>query len=196
MTKSDFLTVEGFKQKLAVKLSEGIKEKIEEASLPEIVHATNVFGRGFGTKKLKAILDLHPKILDPNESHVDKMGKLLSVPGMAGKSSEKFIGKVQELNDFMRDAHLEGKLIYTPKETPGDKSHPLYGKKWIMTGFRDKDLIDKLKAVGAEQGSSVNSKTFVVLVKDVNEDTGKAEEARNLGIQLLTVKQFEDKYKI
>jgi NAD-dependent DNA ligase len=196
MTKSDFLTIEGFKQKLAVKLSEGIKEKIEEATLPEIVHATNVFGRGFGTKKLKAILDVHPKILDPNEPHLSKMEKLLSVPGMAKKSSEKFVGKVQELNDFMKDANLEDKLVYTPQEIQGDTSHPLYGKKWIMTGFRDKDLIEKLKAVGAEQGSSVNSKTFVVIVKDANEDTGKAEEARKLGIPLMTVKQIEGVYEL
>jgi DNA ligase (NAD+) len=196
MTKADFLTVEGFKHKLATKLSEGIKEKIKDASLPEIVHATNVFGRGFGTKKLKAILDIYPKILVPNEPYVAKMEKLLSVPGMARKSSEKFIGKVQELNDFMKDADLEDKLSYTPKETPGNKSHPLYGKKWIMTGFRDKDLIEKLKSLGAEQGSSVNSKTFVVLVKDTDDDTGKAEEARRLGIPLMTVKQFEEMYKM
>jgi DNA ligase (NAD+) len=196
MTKADFLTIEGFKHKLAMKLSEGIKEKIKEASLPEIVHATNVFGRGFGTKKLKAILDLYPKILDPNEPYLSKMDKLLSVPGMAKKSSEKFIGEVQELNDFMNEAHLEEKLNYAPKETIVDESHPLYGKKWIMTGFRDKDLIEKLKTAGAEQGSSVNSKTFVVLVKDINEDTGKAEEARKLGIPLMTVKQFEEMYKI
>ena len=196
MTKADFLTIEGFKQKLAVKLNEGIKGKIKEASLPEIVHATNVFGRGFGTKKLKVILDAHPKILDPNEPYLAKMEKLLSVPGMARKSSEKFIGEVQELNDFMNEAHLEEKLNYVPNVTTTDKSHPLYGKKWIMTGFRDKDLIEKLKAAGAEQGSSVNSKTFVVLVKDIDEDTGKAEEARKLGIPLMTVKQLEEIYKI
>jgi DNA ligase (NAD+) len=196
MTKDDFLTIEGFKQKLATKISDGIKEKIKEATLPEIAHATNIFGRGFGTKKFKAILDIHPKILDPNESHADKMQKLMSVSGMAKKSSERFIEKIQDLNNFMKEAHLENKLNYAPKETTVDKSHSLYGKKWIMTGFRDKNLIEKLKAVGAVQGSSVNSKTFVVLVKDIEEDTGKAEEARNLGIQLMTVKQFEDKYKI
>jgi len=196
MTKDDFLTIEGFKQKLATKISEGIKEKIKDASLPEIVHATNVFGRGFGTKKIKAILDAHPDILDPNEPYTAKMDKLMSVSGMARKSSEKFIGHVQELNDFMKEAHLEDKLNYAPKKITVDKSHSLYGKKWIMTGFRNKELIEKLKTVGAVQGSSVNSKTFVVLVKDVEEDTGKAEEARKLGIPLMTVKQFEEMYKI
>ena len=54
-------------------------------------------GEASGRKKLKAILDIYPKILDPNEAYVAKMEKLLSVPGMARKSSEKFIGKVQEL---------------------------------------------------------------------------------------------------
>jgi NAD-dependent DNA ligase len=43
-------------------------------------------------------------------------------------------------------------------------------------------------------GSSVSKKTFVVLVKDKTEDTGKANEARKYNIPLMTPQEFSDKY--
>ena len=65
-----------------------------------------------------------------------------------------------------------------------------------MTGFRDKELVEKLNKVGAEQQSAVSKKTFMVIVKDKDEDTGKAEEARKLGIPVLTPDEIEKKYNL
>ena len=65
-----------------------------------------------------------------------------------------------------------------------------------MTGFRDKELLTKLIELGAVQGSSVSKNTFVVLVKDIDDDTGKADDARKLGIPLMTPEQFKDKYNL
>ena len=75
-----------------------------------------------------------------------------------------------------------------------DQSNPLFGKSIVMTGFRDADLQNKLKELGAKMGTSVSSKTFVVLVKDKDEDTGKAAEARKLGVPLMTPEEFSSKY--
>ena len=63
-----------------------------------------------------------------------------------------------------------------------------------MTGFRDTALQEKLKEIGANHSSSVSSKTFVVLVKDKDEDTSKANEARKLGVPLMTLQEFLSKY--
>ena len=63
-----------------------------------------------------------------------------------------------------------------------------------MTGFRDAEIQEALKNIGAKLGSSVSSKTLVVLVKDKEEDTGKAEEARKLGVPLMTPEEFKKKY--
>jgi NAD-dependent DNA ligase len=63
-----------------------------------------------------------------------------------------------------------------------------------MTGFRDAEIQDAIKNVGAKLGSSVSSKTFIVLVKNKDEDTGKAEDARKLGVTLMTPEEFKKKY--
>jgi len=81
------------------------------------------------------------------------------------------------------------------EEAPqGDASDPLYGKEVMMTGFRDKSLIAAIEARGGKLGSSVKTDTVALLVKDLDEDTGKAEQARKKGVPIMTVPQFKEKY--
>ena len=77
-----------------------------------------------------------------------------------------------------------------------DKSHPLYNKKIVITGFRDKELQQKLDKIGVKLGTSVSKKTFVVLVKDMDDDTGKADKARSLGVKLMTPEMFKTTYSL
>jgi NAD-dependent DNA ligase len=63
-----------------------------------------------------------------------------------------------------------------------------------MTGFRDAELVETLKKMGAKVGASVSKNTFILLVKDKDEDTGKAEEARKLEVPLMTPEEFREKY--
>jgi NAD-dependent DNA ligase len=53
--------------------------------------------------------------------------------------------------------------------------------------------VDNIRHLGHKQ-SAVSKKTFMVIVKDKEEDTGKAEEARRLGIQVLTPEEVTEKY--
>lgn len=201
MSKDDFLTVDGFKQKLATKIHEGIKEKLAQATLPEILHATNIFGRGFGTRRFHAILEAHPDILISKETPSKKLENLIAINGMAKKSAEKFMDHLPEFLKWAKEANLENRLQYTapqpsPSQLAKQQEHLLFEKKWIMTGFRDKALIEKLKQVGAVQASSISKNTFIVIVKDLDENTGKADEARKLNIPLMTPEQVITKYNL
>jgi len=90
---------------------------------------------------------------------------------------------------------LEHRINITPLVKANyDTSHPLYGKSVVMTGFRDAELIELLKNVGAKLGSSISKNTFVLLVKDLEQDTGKALEAKQLGIPIMTKDDFINKY--
>ena len=85
-------------------------------------------------------------------------------------------------------------MILKKKASTIDESHPLYGKKVVMTGFRDKTLIADIVAVGGEMGSGVSKNTFIVLVKDKKEETGKVGQAKKLGVTLMTPTEFKEKY--
>ena len=195
MTIANFLQVDGFKEKTATKLYDGIREKIEAASLTTIMSASNMFGRGFSEKKIDLIMESYPTVLLSKESNSQKVDKIATIKGMGTKSAESFVERIPEFINFIKEAGLVKKLIEVISEKKEvDQSHPLFGKSIVMTGFRDNAIQEALKNIGAKIGSSVSSKTFVVLVKDKEEDTGKANEARKLNVPLMTPHEFTIKY--
>ena len=194
MTEADLLGVEGFQKKTAAKLYNGIKEKIAAAPLITIMSASNVFGRGFSEKKTELIMEAHPDILISKDTPAQKVVKIAAIKGMATKSAEAFVERIPHFIEFIVAAGIDGKLAVSHTKKTVDESHPLFGKSIVMTGFRDSELQEKLKNVGAKLGSSVSKNTFAVLVKDIDEDTGKAADARKLGIPLMTPEGFTAKY--
>jgi NAD-dependent DNA ligase len=193
MTIADFLKVEGFKEKTATKLYNGIREKLDDASLIQIMSATNLFGRGFSEKRLELIMDSYPDVLLSKEPNEQKVAKVAAIKGMARKTAEAFVERIPNFVQFMQEIGLTNKLSYTKKSI--DSGHPLYGKTIVMTGFRDTAIQDAIKSVGAKLGTSVSSQTFIVLVKDaLADDTGKTLEAKKLGIPVMTPEEFTKKY--
>ena len=94
----------------------------------------------------------------------------------------------------MEDSGLEDKLYENVQKKEVDSSHPLFEKTVVITGFRDEKLQKDLKELGAKLGTSVSKNTFVVLVKNKEEETGKTLEAKKLGIPVLTLEEFNKKY--
>ena len=200
MNEADFLKVQGFKEKMAQKVKESIFTKVYQATLPELMHATNLFGRGFGTKKFQLILLKEPTILtDTSLSDQDKIKRITAVEGLAKKTAEQFVNQIPAFIAFLNEVKLTEKLqqpVGKVQEELKDTSHPLYGKQYVMTGFRDKPLIERLTAIGAEQGSSVRKNTFVVLIKESGEENSKTAEAKSLGIPVMAVAEFKTKYNV
>jgi NAD-dependent DNA ligase len=199
MKVKDFLTVDGFKDKTANKLYNGIKEKLENASVVSIMPASNIFGRGFSGKKTELIMEVYPDILISKESAQEKINKVAGIKGMAKKTAEAFVQAIPNFIQFLQDTKLTHKIQQAQQEQQAqleekDPSNPLFGKTIVMTGFRDAAIQQALKDVGAKLGSSVSKNTFLVLVKDLEEDTGKAADAKKLGIKLMTPEEFKAQY--
>ena len=197
MSINDFLLVDGFKDKTASKLYNGINEKINSVSLVTLMSASNLFGRGFNEKRLELIMESYPNVLLSKESNSQKINKISSIKGMGEKTSEAFVHGISDFIKFIYEAGLNSKLLpsnSTEKKPIVNESHPLFGKTIVMTGFRDTNIQDALKNVGAKLGASVSKNTFLVLVKDLSEDTGKAEDAKKNGVPLMTPEVFKEKY--
>ena len=197
MSQKDFLKVDGFKDKMSEKMYNGIKEKIHNASLLKLMSASNIFGRGFNEKKLELIINEEPNILLINESNTQKISRIINIKGIANKTAEAFTEKIAQFVHFMKEINMEHKLqnqIQNQTQNQIQILHPLNNKTIIMTGFRDADVENSLKQIGAKLGTSVSKNTFIVLVKDKDEDTEKAKSARKLNILLMTLSEFKTKY--
>jgi NAD-dependent DNA ligase len=195
MTKTDFLKVEGFKEKLATKIYEGIQKQLAEASIVTLMSASNIFGRGFSDKRVELILESYPNVLTSLESPAEKVKKISAIKGMASKTAEAFVDKIPDFIKFIEECGLQGKLSGSPPVAVVlNAGHPLYKKLVVMTGIRDAKVAEALKTVGANLGSSVSKNTVAVIAKSSDEDTGKALEARKLGIPIMTPSEFMAKY--
>ena len=190
MTKDDFLTVDGFKDKLATKIFTSLHDKLEKADVVVVMAASNFFGRGMGRRRLRAILDEYPEILEKDQSIEDMVQEVMKIKGFAKKTAERFAKNLAQFKKFAKDIGYNINIKKKIKNT----GHVLYKKKIVITGFRDKPLQEAIVKAGGVIASSVSSSTFAVLVKDKDEDTGKAEQARQKGIPLMTPSEFTTKY--
>jgi NAD-dependent DNA ligase len=100
--------------------------------------------------------------------------------------------------EFLRECGLEGKLngpvqlenaVVQPVHL--DESHPLFGKKIVMTKVRDKEIIEKLGQLGATLEDSVNKTTFALIVKSKEDESNKTKKAKDLEIPIYTPEEFK-----
>jgi DNA ligase (NAD+) len=194
ITKDELLDVEGFKEKMAEKLYNGIQDKIATASVVQLAACSNVFGRGFSTKKMELIFENEPNILEDASSNEEKVVKLAKIKGLEKKTAEAFVSHIEEFKAFLKECRFPIRVMATPPPPSVDTSHPLSGKTIVMTGFRDKTLDAHLKSWGAKSGSGVNKNTFVLLVKSKDESSTKMEDAKKHGVKIMTKEEFETTY--
>ena len=194
-TKEELFTVDGFKEKTVNKIRTNIDNVIQNSSLVIIASGTNIFGRGLGSSLLRNIIHEYPNIFESVESDEVKIEQVARVENIGKKRAERFVENIPKFIAFLENSKLISKL----NEQLGvnvDTEHPLFGKRVVMTGFRDKPLKTTLTELGAKIGSSVSQNTFIVLVKDLDEDTSKVEEAKEKNIPIMIVDEFRKKYNL
>jgi len=198
MSKADFEKVEGFKTKMIDKIYDGIHEKVGKASLLDIMAASNTLGRGLGMRKLKPMMDAFPDILTSSDPDDVKVAKLKSIHGIGAENAKSFVSNIPVFLEFLRECGLEGKLngpvqlenaVVQPVHL--DQSHPLFGKKIVMTKVRDKEIIEKLGQLGATLEDSVNKTTFALIVKSKEDESNKTKKAKDLGIPIYMPEEFK-----
>lgn len=198
MTKTDFEKVEGFKDKMINKVYNSIQDKIKNASLLDIMVASNMLGRGLGERKIKPILEQFPNILTSSNSNEQKIEMLKTVNGIGSENANSFVSNIPTFLTFLKQCNLENKLqnnilqIQTPKEN--SKKHILFDKHIVMTKVRDKDIIEKLKNKGGVLDDNVNKNTYVLIVKDINDVSNKIKKAKELNIPIMFPREFKEKY--
>ena len=172
-----------------------------------------------GKTKITAILEKYPDILESTESDEEKVEMISQVDGLAKLSAKLFVSKISAILTFLHECGLDAKY---KKNTPDnnktldnifvqdepvnsfaqaakdirniDTNHPLYKKTIVMTGSRDKTVIEEIGRVGAKIGNSVNKNTLVLIASDKTETSGKMTDAQKWNVPIMTPGEFMAKY--
>ena len=205
MQESQFLEVDGFKEKLANKIHMSIHTKIKESSIVKIISASGTFGRGLAEKKIKPIFEMYPNILTSGETANEKMTMLTHVDGIGKENAKSFVENIPNVVTFLAECKLLDRIQVPENRVdanvvnalPLHTQHPLYGKKIIFTGFRDKPLMETLeKEYNVSFASSISKNTQIVVVKTIEDDNKKIQQANKLNIPIFTFDDFKQKFSL
>jgi NAD-dependent DNA ligase len=198
MTPEDFAGVEGFQAKMVTKIYNGIREKLNQASLSAIMSHSNLLGRGFSSTKIDAIMSAYPDVLTSTDSEETKVSKISKIKGFSAATATTFVKNIPVFLTFIEECGLQNKLMNSEVQAEVtvhvDTSSPLYKKGVLMTGFRDKVLEEKIKDRGGVIAASIRKDLLVVLTKDKMDMTGKLLKARELKLPIMTPDEFTEKY--
>jgi DNA ligase (NAD+) len=196
MKMEDFMGVPTFKLKKSTKVYNSIHEKMATITLPKLAALSNSFGRGFGIKRMESLLTNYPDVFTDTLSNYEKIKKIKTIEGFSQKIATNVIENIDAFKDFTISIGRPELLTSFKIATPKVKDHELNGKSIVITGFRSKELEEKIKDVGGKIGTSVSKKTFAVVVSNLDEETGKMTKAKKVGVPIFTRENFEKEYKL
>jgi DNA ligase (NAD+) len=196
ITKDELIEIEGFKDKSADNVLNGLSE-IKKKSCMEIMIASNLLGRGMGGKKLDLILSKFPFICtDKSKAKELTILEIKSINGMGDVGAQQFIENLNNFYDFYEDLGMnikEPEKKQTENKKPMSKiNKKLENKHFVFTGFRNKDFEKEIKDNNGYVDSTVTKTTNYLVIKDKTKITEKVKKAEEKGVIIITEEEFKD----
>ena len=198
LSVDDLLTIEGFKETLANKIYNNIQKAINDIDILKLMVASNLFGRGFGERKIKAILNVCPNIVNSysEKNHDMWYDILMGIDGFDTITSLAFLDALPTFKKFYKDIQriIDVKPYVVPK-TDGDDA--IFKDEIIaFTVYRNKSWEKIIEEKGGKVSGTVTGKTTILVYGQGAETTGKYVKAMKLGITMLTPQEFKKKFKL
>ena len=122
----------------------------------------------------------------------------MEIPGFAQTSAKMFVDGYPKFLKFL-DEHpmLKPKRIIKIKTMKKGltvvKKNPL---KVVITGVRDKVITEYIESNDGKLQSAISKDTNYLIVKSSDYENKKTEKAKELGIQIISVDAFKQKFKL
>ena len=202
--------IDGIGKKLIDKIFNNIDEVMINITLEKLMAGYHVFGPGIGERKIKSIIKEIPNILNIKDNKELKE-LILNIDGFSDISTDKFVDNLDTFKVFYKQLkkiydldYIEKKLKQKSKNKEQNKeqnnkdnsTNIFENMKIVFTGFRDKELQNKIEDLGGSVTTSVSSKTNIVVHADNEQNSSKIEKATQLGIKILSKSEFIKKFNL
>lgn len=184
---TDFEKIDRFGPKLAEKIYNNIHNGLKNVSLDILLGSTCIFGYGMGKRKLKVLIDEIPDLFEIYKklTKEELLNKLNKVEGFSDITSQKIIDNIDKADKFLKD--IDKFVKY--KDIKKDNiliDNQLKDKTYLFSGFRDKELEEKIVLKGGKVVTSI-SKTlsFLIIKEHTEKDSSKVQKAKELNIPIL-----------
>ena len=181
--EDDFLKIPGFKKKMTEKVFNSIHSSLEEVDIANLMCASGMFGFGLGVKRAKLLC----AVLNPLEDDIT-IDSIIKIEGFSEKTSKRIVESISDFRDFVTDISA----YINVKENEVSKGCKFMGKKYVFSGFRDKELEEYITRNGGAVSTSISSKTTALIVSKIGEKSSKVSKAQELGIKIIERDAFKN----
>lgn len=164
------------------KIYNGLLNKFSELPLHALMGGLPYFGVGLGSRKFKKLIN-SLKITNIDQIVNLTEEDIISVDSFEKKTAEKVLFGIPMFVKFFNSLPEYANIVFF-KEA---ENSSFKGKTIVFTGFRDAELQTMVERNGGEVKTSVSSKTSLVVAANPDSDSGKAQKARDLGIEIIGI---------
>lgn len=191
ITVEDLLKLDGFKKTSAEKIVKSIQDTYKTATCIQMMTASNIFGHGFGSRRLTAIIDKMPQIL---KRKIPTLEEVKSVEGIGEISGKAFLQELPIFFEFMDSIPMDCKLESSSSDSSSAANISFKDMKILFTGFRNKEWETLIEKHDGKVITSISKNTTLVVAADPDESSSKLEKARSLEIKIMSKEEFEKEY--
>jgi DNA ligase (NAD+) len=194
---------EGIGLKTATMIRTNLTEALKSADIDVLFASSGVFGVGVGETILKNLFTNEPNIFvyyqtEPRQSVINRIN---AIRGFSDITSGKIINGMDVALDFYHTIlpYIGGGDVRgeeTPMLASADSGGDLNGLTVVMSGMRDVGLKTFITSNGGRVTTAVSGKTDILVVASKSDmSSGKCRKALEMGISVMTVEEFYDKYR-
>jgi NAD-dependent DNA ligase len=176
---------------LGIQNAKDFLSNINNNYLHILMYVSGSFGFGFGSKKIKMILDVYPNIIrDYEDKNRDEWIENIKYVKGISEQSESFVDNINKYKNFIKTIKTyikftdESKHQKDTKNKDKDKDINMKKENIVLTGFRDKDLKKLLEENGHIVNDNVTKETTIVVYNE-DESSSKCQKAKKMGIKLI-----------
>jgi DNA ligase (NAD+) len=201
LTKEDLLKLDNFKETMSDKIYESIQKSIQDIDILTFAHASNIFGHNFGSRRLKKIFEIYPKVLTwiKNKSFEDIKNAIKEIEGFEDSLSGQFAEKIVEFDKLVNTlpSNIKSKVQEYKNTIEIIEDKKISNKIFVFSDFRNKDWEAYIENHGGKISSSVSSKTNYLVTTQDAIDSGsnsKVKKAYELKVEIINKDNFAKKF--
>jgi NAD-dependent DNA ligase len=214
--KNKIKQIDGLGAKSVDKIYASIDDGLTNRKIYDIMAASQIFGRGIGSRKFKSIIDVYPDILQvykkEGKDHTIKI--INAINGFDVKTTTRIVDSMDNFITWYKnliktkpnveyesesesesEADSEDMEVDSDEDKSDNKYMQYAGKTIVFTGFRNKEVEEKLEKVLAKVTTSVSKKTDLIVAANPNEESSKIVKAKELGIKIMSKDDFMNSIK-
>jgi len=198
--KEELEELPSFKETMVNKIFKNIQTAMENANLVQFMNATNIFGHNFGHKRLEKIfVQYGNNFLKFMKDHkgTDIREEVLKIDGFDEITANQFSDKIHEFIEVFEKIPTKYQKLIIKNSEINKVSEKFKGKKFVFSGFRNKEWEEHIVENGGELVNSVSKNTSYLITtkKDLDEGSNsKVVKAKEVGVEIVTKEDFEKRF--